>query len=124
MSPLLQVKLRFSHERNNQRPGPRNLKANAKTTVEMLDARIEELNSVLRYYRNSPRIIQGILVDVNYNDIIAKSNRIREVLKPAGKTTNDVVVGARFSDAEEGEENHIITYYIKIEILIDGALGY
>lgn len=112
MNPLLQVKLRFSHERNNQRPGPRNLKANAETTVEMLDARIEELKSVLRYYRNSPRIIQGILVDVNYNDIIAKSNRIREVLKPAGKTTNDVVVGARFSDAEEGEENHIITYYI------------
>ncbi len=112
MNPLLQVKLRFSHERNNQKPGPRNLKANAQTTVEMIDLFIEELNSVLRYYRNSPKIIQGILVDVNYNDIIAKSNRIREVLKPAGRAINDVVVGARFSDAQDGEENHIITYYI------------
>ncbi len=112
MNPLLQVKLRFSHERNNQKPGPRNLKANAQTTVEMIDMLIEELNSVLRYYRNSPKIIQGILVDVNYNDIIAKSNRIREVLKPAGRAINDVVVGARFSDAQDGEENHIITYYI------------
>ena len=112
MNPLLQVKLRFTHERNNQKPGPRNLKANAQTTVEMIDMLIEELNSVLRYYRNSPKIIQGILVDVNYNDIIAKSNRIREVLKPAGRAINDVVVGARFSDAQDGEENHIITYYI------------
>lgn len=112
MNPLLQVKLRFSHERNNQKPGPRNLKANAQTTVEMIDLFIEELNSVLRYYRNSPKIIQGLLVDVNYNDIIAKSNRIREVLKPAGRAINDVVVGARFSDAQDGEENHIITYYI------------
>ena len=117
MNPLLQVKLRFSHERNNQKPGPRNLKAIAQTTVEMIDMLIEELNSVLRYYRNSPKIIQGILVDVNYNDIIAKTNRIREVLKPAGRAINDVVVGARFSDAQDGEENHIITYYIKINKL-------
>ena len=43
---------------------------------------------------------------------IAKTNRIRELLKPSGKTTNDVVVGARFSEAPEGEENHIITYYV------------
>lgn len=112
MNPLLQVKLRFSHERNNRRPGPRNLKSNAETTTEMIESLCEELKSVLRYYRNSPRILQGFLVDVHYNDIIAKSNRIRELLKPSGKTTNDVVVGARFSEAPEGEENHIITYYV------------
>lgn len=112
MNPLLQVKLRFSHERNNRRPGPRNLKANAETTTEMIESLCEELKSVLRYYRNSPRILQGFLVDVHYNDIIAKTNRIRELLKPSGKTTNDVVVGARFSEAPEGEENHIITYYV------------
>ena len=112
MNPLLQVKLRFSHERNNRRPGPRNLKSNAETTTEMIKSLCEELKSVLRYYRNSPRILQGFLVDVHYNDIIAKSNRIRELLKPSGKTTNDVVVGARFSEAPEGEENHIITYYV------------
>jgi len=52
------------------------------------------------------------LVDINYNDIIAKSNRVQALLKPNSRTEpNDIVVGARFSDATEGQENHIITYY-------------
>ena len=52
------------------------------------------------------------MIDVWYNDIIAKSNRVRELLKPSKHSTNDTVVGARFSDAPEGEENHIITHYV------------
>ena len=52
------------------------------------------------------------MVDINYNDIIAKSNRVQALLKPNSRTEpNDIVVGARFSDAPEGQENHIITYY-------------
>ena len=39
------------------------------------------------------------MIDVWYNDIIAKSNRVRELLKPSKHSTNDTVVGARFSDA-------------------------
>jgi len=114
MNPILQVKLRFSNERNDQRPQARNLRATAKTTASKIDVLSESLRAVLRYYRATPQILKGILVDVNYNDIIAKSNRIQELLKPVGRTTNDLVVGARFSDAPEGEENHIITYYVDI----------
>lgn len=52
------------------------------------------------------------MVDINYNDIIAKSNRVQALLKPnSRKEPNDIVVGARFSDAPDGQENHIITYY-------------
>ena len=78
---------------------------------------IENLKSVLRFYRGIDKIIQNILIDVNYNDIIAKSNRIKELLKPKGKTTNDMVVGARFSQAPENEENHIITYYVDVDTI-------
>lgn len=113
MNHLLQVKLRFASEKNKQRPGARNLRVRDDTTSEKIDALIDDLNAVLRYYRGVPKMLGGILIDVNYNDIIAKSNRIKEVLKPAGSVqTNDVVVGARFSNAPAGEENHIITYYV------------
>ena len=88
------------------------------TRKEKIDYLIEDLYSVLRYYQDSPQIIKNILIDVNYNDIIAKSRRIKELLKPNKKTTNDMVVGARFSDAEDGEENHIITYYIDAKIKV------
>lgn len=114
MNPLLQVKLRFDNEGNPNKPKGRNLKVSNQTSTSKMDSLIEGLRAILRYYRSIPQIIGKVLIDVNYNDIIAKSSRIREVLKPAGKSTNDVVVGARFSDAPEGEENHIITYYVDV----------
>ena len=112
MNSILQVKLRFRKENNSQRPNARNLRKNSETTVEKIDMIEESLKAVLRYYRNKQGILSNILIDVNYNDIIAKSNRIREILKPSGIDTDDIVVGARFSDAPESEENHIITYYV------------
>lgn len=114
MNSILQVKLQLADERNNQRPQARNLRAHAETTTEKIDTLIETLKAVLRYYRSVPKVLNSILVDVNYNDIIAKSNRIQALLKPPHKEANDIVVGARFSDAPEGKENHIITYYADI----------
>lgn len=111
MNPLLQVKLRFVSERNKQQIPSKNLRANASVSEERVVTLIESLRAVKRFYTDSPKVIKDMLVDVNYNDIIAKSNRIQAVLKPTGKATNDIIVGARFSSAEEGAENHIITYY-------------
>lgn len=112
MNPLLQVKLRFTGEKNNQKPGARNLRAKAETSIEKIDELIDSLRAVLRFYKDHPRITNDVMIDVWYNDIIAKSDRVRELLKPGRHSTNDTVVGARFSDAQEGEENHIITHYV------------
>lgn len=112
MNPLLQVKLRFTGEKNNQKPGARNLRAKAETSTEKIDQLIDSLRAVLRYYKDNTRITDKMMIDIWYNDIIAKSNRVKELLKPNRQSTNDTVVGARFSDAPEGEENHIITHYV------------
>lgn len=111
MNPLLQVKLRFSNERNTQQVVAKNLRANASTSEDKVVALIESLRAVKRFYTDTPKVVRNMLIDVNYNDIIAKSNRIQALLKPIGRTSNDIIVGARFSAAEEGSENHIITYY-------------
>ena len=112
MNSILQVKLNFANEKNPSNVPGKDLRTHAEVTTETIDGLITSLRSVLRYYRNAPKLVTGILIDVKYNDIIAKSRRIQEILKPFGKTTNDVVVGARFSDAPDGQENHIITYYV------------
>lgn len=111
MNPLLQVKLRFANEPNSQQVGAKNLRVNASTSEEKVVALIESLRAVKRFYTDTPKVVRNMLIDVNYNDIIAKSNRIQALLKPIGRTSNDIIVGARFSAAEEGSENHIITYY-------------
>lgn len=112
MNPLLQVKLRFTGEKNNQKPGARNLRAKAETSTEKIDELIDSLRAVLRFYKDNPRVTNDVMIDVWYNNIIAKSNRVRELLKPSRRSINDTVVGARFSDAPVGEENHIITHYV------------
>lgn len=112
MNPLLQIKLVFTGEKNNHKPGARNLRAKAETSTEKIDELIYSLRAVLRFYKDNPRVTNDVMIDVWYNDIIAKSNRVRELLKPSRRSTNDTVVGARFSDAPEGEENHIITHYV------------
>lgn len=117
MNPVLEVKLRFANENNPQRSVVRNLRTNAETSVEKIDTLIESLRTVLRFYRNAPKVLEKILIDVNYNDIIAKTNRMQELFKPRGESINDTIVGARFSDAPAGEENHIITHYVDINTL-------
>ncbi len=117
MNSILQVKLNFANERRKMSSPVKNLWTHAEVSIEKIDRLIESLKSVLRYYRGSPKLLKDILIDVNYNDIIAKSRRIEAMLKPSGCTTNDMVVGARFSDAPAGQENHIITYYVNEETI-------
>lgn len=119
MNKILKVKLRFSNEKNSQSPKGRNLRAHAETTTEKIQSISDDLRAILRFYQNSPKFLENVLIDINYNDIIAKSNRVQELLRPAGKKTNDMVVGARFSDAPAGQENHIITYYVDRKTIED-----
>lgn len=112
MNSLLNIKLPFNHEKNSKKPGPRNLKRSNKVTINHLNELIDELNFVKRYYERNEKIIEGSLIDVYYNDVVPKSNRIVEVLKEKGEC-NDYIVGARFSE----KENHIITYYIPMSAL-------
>lgn len=112
MNNLLRVKLPLDNETNPSRSAGRNLRVENSTSIEKIESICEDLRAILRYYQSTPKFIDNILIDANYNDIIAKSNRISDLLKPKGKNANDMVVGARFSDAPVGEENHIITYYV------------
>ncbi len=112
MNPILHVKLRFINEKNKSKSSGKKLRSTAETTVEKIDFLINNLEKILEFYSTTENYIKGILIDANYNDIIAKSRRISSLLKPKGKNTNDCIVGARFSNDKEFEENHIITYYI------------
>ena len=115
MNHLLEVKLRYNHGRRSGAPIVVNLRKNGETTARKIHQLQENLRAIVRYYESAPKYLKGYLIDVNYNDIIAKSKRITELLRPSGKQSNDVVVGARFSDVPEGQENHIITYYVDEE---------
>lgn len=116
MNALLNIKLPFNDEKNSKRPGPRNLKTRNKVNIAHIDKLIEDLENVKNYYEHINRVTEDILIDAVYNDIVAKTNRITEILKNKGDCNNNIV-GARFSEAE----NHIITYYVPLTV-IDKAI--
>lgn len=112
MNNILEVKLKYDHAKRDNPVVFINLRKDGVTTISKVERLQENLRAIVRYYEDCDKMLDGLLVDVRYNDIIAKSKRISELLKPIGKKANDIVVGARFSDAVDGEEKHIITYYV------------
>lgn len=119
MNPILQIKLSFKNENNPQKSAGRNLGSHDEVTIQKIEDILNSLYSVIRYYDNVPKYLNKMLIDVNYNRIIPKSYRIQALLKPKRLSVNDTIVGARFSNAPEGEETHIITYYVDIETIKD-----
>ncbi len=117
MNNVLQVKIPFQYESNKQSIVANNLRTKDTLSVSKIEELISDLKRVLTYFADKKSIIKGVLVDANYNDIIAKSARISYVLKPTGRDINQAIVGARFSNAVPGEERHIITYYVDESVL-------
>lgn len=112
MNNLLKIKLKFSSEKRQGGFSERNFTSDRYTDIKKIDSLIDNLTAVKIYYQSQKQLLNNALIDICYNDIIAKSNRVRELLKGV-KTTDCSIVGARFSDAEEGMENHIITHYVE-----------
>ncbi len=112
MNNVLQLKMTLLSDKNKGGSGIRNLTTNRSLNCKKVDDIIDGLSNVLTYYDNlSIKIIDGVLFDVTYDDIIAKSNRVKRLFKPKGADINNTIVGARFTD-EESNEKHIITYYL------------
>ena len=121
MNRMLDIKLRLNSEKNTNKVGSKNLKKNAKTSSKHIQKLLEDLKKVKSFYEKNNLFIKDVLIDVYYNDTICKTGRISELLKIKGDC-NDSIVGARFSDSKEGEENHIITHYVPMNV-IDNAIN-
>lgn len=116
MNNLLRIKMKFASEKRGNVFPERKFTSDRYTDVDKIDRLISSLNSVKAYYSVQAPLLKHALVDICYNDIIAKSNRVRELLK-GRKTPDNTIVGARFSDAEPGLENHIITHYVEFSAI-------
>lgn len=121
MNNLLNIKLKFNYEKNINKPGPRNLNKSRKTKANDLRRLVLDLKKVKEFYSQNDKYINGVLIDVYYNDIISKSGRIKEILKNK-EECNDSIVGARFTNGVPGTENHIITHYVEKNV-IDSAIN-
>jgi len=114
MNDLLQLKGTFEKRGNSSRFGPRNIPINGVVSIEHLEKLLSELIHISIYWKGKD-LIPGILLSIEYNRIVAKSNRVKGFLAGTGIDPNDSIVGARFTFVEE--PRHIITHFINVNIL-------
>ncbi len=115
MNEVVQLRGRFTQVASKGRPGPPNIPKNQKVCVSKLIKLKNELVKLQEFWKEQD-LLPGALVSVYYIKIVAKSNRIKRILRGKGKkTSNSSVVGARFT--KDKKIKHIITHYVSLKIL-------
>jgi hypothetical protein len=113
MNNLLQLKGEFQQRSRTPNFGPPKLPTGKEVHIEHLNKLRKNLVDLVDFWKNK-NIISGALVSIYYDDIIAKSNRVKGFFSTPSKTPDSSIVGARFT--EDGTK-HIITHYLDKDII-------
>ncbi len=117
MNSLIQLKGQLTPRRNPSHGGGSNLTANTEVKVEKLQNIINDLEELKEYWKDRTMLINGTLINVEYNRIVPKSKRIKTILfKNSSENTADLIKGAKY-DGDENKPYHVITYFIPLENL-------
>lgn len=111
MNSLIRLTGDFQTARGS-RPGPATLPAKGTVTTDKISHIRESLETVLSKWPKDA-IIKDILVSVEYRQIVAKSNRIREMLNGGRDQEPELSIrGARYLDFNGNRPRHLMTHYV------------
>ena len=115
MNTLLTLRGKSFTPKSAKGRGSITIPADSIVTLNHLNELYTSLERVKEYWSNNT-IIDGVLVSVYYNRVLAKSNRIDGFFNVGGGNAipNETIVGAKFSN---DKSRHIITHYISKEVL-------
>ena len=108
MNKTLQLKGAFEQRKNTGGGGAPNLPKGKTINSKKLKQLLNDLNRLYEFWSNE-KILSGALINVYYNKIAAKSNRVQGLL------TNGSIVGAKFYDDQSPK--HVITHFISLNEL-------
>ena len=115
MNDILSLKGHFEQRSNPNRPGPRNLPAGQTVTAAHLINLKNQLIEIAEFWKNN-KYFNEVLVSVHYTDVVAKSNRIKDLLSQSTKGANETIVGAKFDKSGE-DIKHVITHCVRKDTL-------
>lgn len=118
MNNVLELKARFD-QKGNKGGGSRTLPEHTEVSVVHLKELRNDLFRLSNYWKKDT-FLNGALVSVYYDRVIAKSNRLQYLLKAKGKTPNDSIVGAKFI-TDDKKTKHVITHFVD-DSVIDSSI--
>lgn len=117
MNNLLQLKGRLKSRRNPSKPGPLKMPPNKTVFSFHLQELANQIRDVAAYWENRQTEIEGTLISVHYNTVVAKSNRLRKLLAVRRNVSpSENICGAKF-ERINGKTCHVFTHYVPFEVL-------
>lgn len=117
MNKILELKGTFNHAPNPSRPGPATLPARCSVAVSDTKRLAQSLEEVHRYWKEMHSPFKP-LVSIHYKDIVAKSNRMGNILSNGSQSPSRTIVGAKFTDTTPPK--HIFTHCVNILAIEQG----
>ncbi|MFA7109599.1 MAG: S8 family peptidase [Sphaerochaetaceae bacterium] len=114
MNDILQLKGHFEQKKNSSAMGTPNIPKGKKVELIHIVELKEDLLRILKEWEEITLEINP-LVSAYYIDVMAKSNRIKCLFTKTRKTSNDSIVGVKFSNQDNPK--HIITYYLERAVI-------
>jgi hypothetical protein len=115
MNDILLLKGPFDQKSNPNRPGSPKLASGAFGEANHLRKLQLDIEHMIEFW-SEQKFLSKALISVFYNKVVAKSNRITNLLFSRGVVANDTIVGAKF---QKEQNKHIITHYMPINTLIE-----
>lgn len=115
MNDLLLLSGNFE-TRSSSGGGYPTLPPGAVVDTEKLMMLAKDLDRVLRDWPGKD-VLGGILVSVEYRQIVAKSNRIGLLLKDGVRTPEQSIVGARYEGDDLAHSHHVMTHYVSAQAM-------
>ena len=116
MNSILHLKGTFESKKNNNSPGFPGLPNNGIVTSIHIQELINELTMILKKWKRDT-LIEGALISVHYTQVVAKSNRIKEIFKINSQTDSSFsICGSKF-EMFDGKINHVFTHYVDLQII-------
>ncbi len=124
MNNVLMLRGKFDSKPNSSSFGPVDLPSKAKVTSKHIESLINDLEKILKFWQDKNNdIIGGALVSVHYYHVVAKSNRIRNILSKGTVTPNSSIRGAKFVWEKDlkGDETpkHVFTHFVNVNIIAE-----
>lgn len=119
MNDLLQIKIPFGHISRKGKVGPSCLPANQTITADRVSFIADRLDEQISFWEKQT-VISTALISIEYSRVVAKSNRIRQLLNYKVNDINDCIKGAKFV-GDNSSKRHVITYNVPFESLVRSA---
>lgn len=119
MNEILQLKGRFDKRKNNAAFGSAKLPSKQSVKASHLKDLANQLTEVKKYWDGNTDI-DGAIVSVHYTRVVAKSNRLRNLLSEGKKSPIESIRGAKFENIEINGRimmKHVFTHYVQVDAI-------